>query len=186
MKSLIIYQKICFLVLFTGSFSCSYLPEPITASSDLIVTENADYILLTTSTTDNNKAGIIFYPGGLVDPHAYIEPFKDFALVDNRTVVILKVSSNLAILNTKKASSIIENITNVNQWIVGGHSLGGVVACTDAFNHPNNFNGIFLLASYSINDLSASDLPFLSITGSKDIVLDNAAFDENSINLPNS
>lgn len=177
-------QKIFLLLFLMGSFSCSYLPEPYTEEPNLIIKENADYILLNSLTTDSSKSGIIFYPGGLVDPHAYIAPLKKMVLEDDRTVVILKVASNLAILNKEKASSIIDEMTDVSHWIVGGHSLGGSVACIDVFNNPHNFEGVFLLAAYSIKDLSNSDLPILSITASKDSVLNKEKFDENKVNLP--
>ncbi|MFD1550731.1 hypothetical protein DNU06_05990 [Putridiphycobacter roseus] len=177
-------QKILLLLLLSGIFSCSYLPEEKVGAGDLILEETADYILLKSAFVDVSKAGIVFYPGGLVDPHAYITSFKDLVLEDNRVVVILKVSANLAILNSKKASSVISEVTYINQWIVGGHSLGGSTACIDVFNHPDNFKGLFLLAAYSVNDLAAYNLPCVSITASHDEVLELASFNENKVNLP--
>lgn len=79
----------------------------------------------------------------MVDPHS-IQPLKALVLEDDKTLVILKVSSNLAILDTKKASAIIK-IKNVNSWVVGGHSLGGSVACIDVFKNSDSFEALFLL-----------------------------------------
>jgi len=184
MNLLTTIQKTFLLVLLIGSFSCSYLPEPIAEEPNLILEENADYIQLTTAVTDNSKAGIIFYPGGLVDPHAYINALKALALEDDRTVVIVKAASNLAILNSQKASAIANEITTINKWIIGGHSLGGSVSCIDVFNNPDDFEAMFLLAAYSTSDLSDSTLPMISITASNDTVLDNEKFNDNKINLP--
>lgn len=177
-------QKTLILLLVLVNFSCSYLPKPIEKNPGLIIEENADYILLTSSYVDDSQAGIIFYPGGLVDPHAYIEPFQDLVLSDYRTVVIVKVSSNLAILNTQKASSITQEFAQPNKWVVGGHSLGGSVTCMDVSENPTAFDGLFLLAAYSVDDLSNIDLPVLSITASNDNVLDMTNFNDNASNLP--
>ena len=38
-----------FFIMVLGSFSCSYLPEPITETPNLIIEENGDYITLTSS-----------------------------------------------------------------------------------------------------------------------------------------
>jgi hypothetical protein len=177
-------QKIFYLVFIVGLSSCSYLPENDPATADLVYEETADYILLKSAASDNSKAGIIFYPGGLVDPHAYVTSFENLVREDQRTVVILKVTSNLAIWNSQKASKVIDKLKQIDQWVVGGHSLGGSTACIDVFNNPNSFAGLFLLAAYSVNDLSAVDIPVISITGSEDQVLDPANFEDNKVNLP--
>ncbi len=167
-----------------GLFSCSYLPETKSEHPNLIIKETAEYIILSTISTDNSQSGIMFYPGGLVDPHAYIKPLEKFALEDNRTVLILKVASNLAILNSKKASTTTNKIANVDRWILGGHSLGGSTACIDIFNNQDAFEGLFLLASYSTKELADIQIPIISITASHDNVLDLGSLNENKVNLP--
>lgn len=174
-------KKITALILFLGIVSCSYLPE---GPPTLEVEENADYMVLRSSLPDNSKAGIIFYPGGLVDPHGYITALEDLVLEDNRTVVILKVTSNLAIWNFKKATSILADFPRVDKWVVGGHSLGGSTACIDVFNNHESFDGLFLMAAYSVNGLSAIEIPVISITCSEDKVLDQKKLNENTVNLP--
>lgn len=164
--------------------SCSYLPTEIDIDDKLLIEENADYILMTTSSTDFDKAGIVFYPGGLVDPHAYIGSLKSLASEDDRVVMIVKAQANLAIINSSKASTLINEVELVDSWVVGGHSLGGSVSCIDVFNNPNEFDALFLLAAYSVDDLSQSEIPVLSITGSNDEVLDIEKLNENKVNLP--
>jgi len=169
---------------FLGTVSCSYLPENVPETADLLYEETADYILLKSSTPDHSKAGVVFYPGGLVDPHAYVPSFKDLVLEDQRTVVIVKVTSNLAIWNAQKASKVVQKLEPMDKWVVGGHSLGGSTACMDVFNNPNSFAGLFLFAAYSVNDLSNTLIPVLSITASEDKVLDQNNFEDNKVNLP--
>lgn len=71
-----VLKSLFFLFLITSS-SCSYLPEPLAETPGLIVEETAEYISLSTSSIDDSKAGIVFNPGGLVDPHTYIEALQD-------------------------------------------------------------------------------------------------------------
>lgn len=176
-------HRILWLFLFTVSFSCSYLPEPLD-DVNILLEETADYIIIKPQQADLSKAGIIFYPGGLVDPHAYIHAFDDFSLSEGRTVVILKVASNLAILNNRKASKVLHEFPEIERWVLGGHSLGGAVACMDVFKNEDVFDALFLLAGYSINDLSGIEIPIISFTGSEDLVLDQERFNENESNLP--
>lgn len=177
------FQHYFLFLILLGIASCSYLPEPYQFDSELRVEENSEFILLTSLNLDKSKSGIIFYPGGLVDPHAYINVLQPFAIEDNRAVVIVKTISNLAILNTQKANSIIDKLDGLSGWIVGGHSLGGSVACINISNQPNYFNALFLLASYSSKDISATNMPIISITGSNDLVLDKQKFEDNKTNL---
>ncbi len=164
-------------------FSCSYLPEEIDAHADLLLEETPDYISLSPINGVNKSTGIVFYPGGLVDPHAYIESFKDFVITDERQVVIMKVSANLAILNNAKAHSYIDHFEDVTDWVIGGHSLGGSVACMDAASHQDAYKGLFVLDAYSVSDLSSWQAPVMVITASFDPVEDKK-YIENEGNLP--
>ena len=164
--------------------ACSSLPTEIPNDENLVVQEEADYILMYPRFTSQDLPGIVFYPGGLVDPHAYMNMFKTLVTEHERPVMIIKAQANLAIINSQKASSILQNSNISNRWIIGGHSLGGSVACMDIFNNPNTFKALFLLASYSVDDLSEINIPIISITGSNDLVLNKEAFDENASNLP--
>lgn len=165
-------------------FSCSYLPENVEVSTAVTIEETPDYIALTPANTAPLSTGIVFYPGGLVDPHAYIESFEELVSVDGRQVVIMKVAANLAITNSGKAHRCINDFDTVENWVIGGHSLGGVVACMDAAEHPDAYAGLFLLAAYSISDLSDWDAPVLLLTAELDEVGNTGDLVENEPNLP--
>lgn len=178
------HVKVPLLLLLVGLYACSYLSEQQQVIPNLSIAETGDYIQLSPADTDDTKSGIIFYPGGLVDPHAYITPLKNLVLEDKRTVIIVKSSANLAIFNAQQASDIVTDHPTITKWVIGGHSLGGSTACIDAYKNPDIFVGLFLLASYSVNDLSEVNWPVLSITGSVDEVLDQTKFNDNKTNLP--
>ena len=92
----------------------------------------------------------------------------------------------LAIFNTGAAADIIEEHDRINTWIVGGHSLGGSAAAIFTAKNPDELDGIVFLASYpaSSSDLSVAAMEALSITGSKDGIIDNASLTNTEKLLP--
>jgi dienelactone hydrolase len=163
---------------------CSYLPEGLEVQSGLGVVETPDYIALLPEGSDLKGTGFMFYPGGLVDPHAYIEAFEELALVHEYPVVILKVSANLAIWNGSKALQVQKQLPEVEKWVISGHSLGGVVACTAVANEPDAFAGLIVMAAYSISPLGDWPEPVMVILAEfdgEDLEID---LQENAANLP--
>lgn len=61
-------------------------------------------------------------------------------------------------------------MSEIDQWYIGGHSLGGVSAATYAEQHEETIAGLFFFASYptSGTDFSATELPMLSIYAEND------------------
>lgn len=118
------------------------------------------------------KSGFIFYPGGKVDEKAYSYLGYEIAK-EGYTVIIAKMPLRLAIFKTGAAAGIIEENNGIDTWIVGGHSLGGSAAAIFTANNPGQLDGIVFLASYPANssDLSTNALEALSITGSKDGII---------------
>ena len=90
---------------------------------------------------------------------------------------------HLAVFNINGADGIIDHY-DIDNWYIGGHSLGGSMAASYVSNHLDDYNGLILLASYSTEDLSQSNLCVLSIYGSEDNVLSLDKYKENMINLP--
>ncbi len=99
--------------------------------------------------------GLIFYPGGLVEPEAYAPMARDIA-EQGYLVVIAPMPYNLAILNPERANDIIAAHPEINRWAVGGHSVGGVAAAQFVKKHPNLVQGLIFWAAYptAAEDLS--------------------------------
>jgi hypothetical protein len=118
------------------------------------------------------KPGFIFYPGGKVDEKAYSYLGYEIAK-EGYTVIIAKMPLRLAIFKTGAAAGIIEKNNGIDTWVIGGHSLGGSAAAIFTANNPGQLDGIVFLASYPANssDLSKNALEALSITGSKDGII---------------
>ena len=113
--------------------------------------------------------GFIFYPGGRVAPEAYAPLAR--ALAENGTLaVIAPMPLNLAILNPNAASAVIAAYPRVSTWVVGGHSLGGVMAARFAYENPDLVAGLVLLAAYPEAgiDLRDRDLAVATVYGDRD------------------
>ena len=132
-----------------------------------------------------NDIGFIFYPGGKVEYTAY-EPLMIMLAKQGIQCVLVEMPFNLAVLNENAAEGIQQKYPNIKNWYIGGHSLGGTMAASYLAKNTNEFEGLILLASYSISDLTQSDLAVLSIYESEDGVLNSSKYQEEMINLPSN
>lgn len=130
-----------------------------------------------------DRAGLIFYPGGKVAVEAYAPLMKSLA-EEGITCVLMEMPLNLAVLDSKAAEGIAELVPEVDRWYIGGHSLGGAMAASYAADHGEELEGLVLLASYSTEDLINSGLDVVSIYGSEDQVLNRKSYEDNRRNLP--
>lgn len=138
-------------------------------SGDGIRFEEMNGWLVFTPNGPNPTTGLIFYPGGKVDYRAYAPHARDIA-VGGFTVVIVPMPLNLAVLGINRARDVKDAFPEIEHWAIGGHSLGGAMAAEYASNNPTRVSGLVLWASYpgGSNDLSASNLPVLSVFASND------------------
>lgn len=118
------------------------------------------------STTDK---GLIYYPGGLVDPEAYAVTAQGIADA-GYLVVVPKMPLNLAFLGINRADRIRADYPEIDSWVIGGHSLGGAMAAEYAKNNLDNIDGLIMYASYPSNyeDFIDFPVPILTIICSND------------------
>lgn len=116
------------------------------------------------------KGGFIFYPGGKVEHTAY-EPLMMTCARRGVLCVLVEMPFRLAVFDMNAADGIQALYPQVENWYIGGHSLGGSMAASYIANHTEEYNGLILCASYSTADLSSTDLEILSLYGDKDGVL---------------
>lgn len=131
------------------------------------------------------SVGLAFYPGARVDPRAYGRILRPIAEAGFE-VVIFKQPYNLAILDSNAADAVIGDPDDgVDQWIVGGHSLGGAMASRYAERERDELIGLLLFAAYTVNDMSArTDLAVMSIHGTADGVADPGDIARRMSDLP--
>jgi dienelactone hydrolase len=137
-------------------------------SSDTVTVQTEPWLVFQPA-QGSPTTGLIFYPGGHVDPRAYAPTAHKFA-ENGYLVVIVSMPLNLAVFGAGKAEDVISTNPDIQNWVIAGHSLGGSMAATFADNHPGSLDGIILWASYPANsdDLSSQDTDSLSIYGTWD------------------
>ena len=128
-------------------------------------------------------AGFIFYPGGKVEYTAYIPLMRALAS-EGIFCVLVEMPFQLAVLDMNAADGIQEQYPQIERWYIGGHSLGGSMAASYLSEHSDTYEGLILLGSYSVADLSDTGLEVLSIYGSEDMVLNHEKYEANKANLP--
>lgn len=91
-------------------------------------------------------SGLIYYPGGLVDPEAYANTAQGLADA-GYLVIVPKMPLNLAVTGINRAEQIMASFPEVESWVIGGHSLGGAMAAEYAKGNPEQVNGLIFFAS---------------------------------------
>lgn len=132
---------------------------------------------------DNADTGVIFYPGAKVQYESYA-PLLSKLAEKGILCVLLKMPGNLAILDKNAAKGLQENYPKITHWYMAGHSLGGSIAAMYIAKHVDEFDGLILLASYSITDISDTNLNVICIYGSNDGVLKLENYEKNKSKLP--
>lgn len=127
--------------------------------------------------------GVVYYPGARVDSRAYLPLLRPLA-EQGHLVVVAKAPLGIALLSTGVATRIFDAHPEVRRWVLGGHSLGGTAAASSADGGDPRVRGVFFWASYPASDLSASDLPFASISGDRDGLATPADIEASRMLLP--
>lgn len=128
--------------------------------------------------------GLVFYPGALVDPRAYVPNLTPLAAA-GYLVVILKLPYNIAFFDPRGAVAVMDAEPGISRWAVGGHSLGGVVASSAAAGTDPRVGGLLLWASYPNTSIAdQTSLQVTSIFGSADGLATPAKIDASKVKLP--
>ena len=169
-----------------GVYAGDYYRADETAAAAMQGSETVTVIRegkLTVFTPAQPEAGLIFYPGGKVEAQAYAPLLLELA-EENILCVLTEMPLNLAVLDMNAAEGIQDRYPEVEDWFLGGHSLGGSMAAAYLEESSENYEGLVLLASYSTADLSDRNLRAISIYGSEDGVLNLEKYDQSYKNLP--
>ncbi len=130
---------------------------------------------------DKDDMGFIIYPGGKVEAKAYVNLAK-LLNDEGYTAIVLDFPFNIGFFGIKKGDSVIEEYSNINNWTLIGHSLGGAVASIYSNDNDSEVDYLVLLASYSTEDLKDNDLKTLTILGENDDVINKVTLEDSKNN----
>lgn len=166
---------------YPASFEISNFIEKNNSQVEYI--EGDSYFLIKSRESNENKTGIIFYPGGLVEYQAYLPLMKKLA-EKGAFCILVEMPFDFAFMDFRAAGRFIKMYPEIEHWYMAGHSLGGAMAASYISRHKKDFDGLILLAAYSTHNISRSRLKVLSIYGSKDGVLNRKHYQKYYKNLP--
>lgn len=167
---LIVIALIFIISFFVTSYEPSTQAMANLEDSTLVdVTDNNIISFAPENTT--TTTGLIIYPGAKVEPEAY-SPLANKIAQAGYEVIITPMPLNFAIFDSDAADEVISKFPNIKNWVISGHSLGGVMAAKYASKN-SNIKGVIFYASYPQGDeLKDSNIEVASIYGSLDGVAD--------------
>ena len=167
----------------TGTYPARIVALSALESTDRVTITQDKWIVF--EPAEETEIGLIFYPGGLVEPTAYAPVLHQIA-EKGILVIIPPMPLNLAIFNTGAADPVIDAYPDITTWILAGHSLGGASAAIFAENDPNRIDAIALWDSYPPNsaDLSDNSISAISIFGTTNNFPNTENFNDKKHLLP--
>ena len=131
------------------------------------------------------KEVLIFFPGAMVDPKAYVPLCRKIA-DNNIKVYLIKMPWRLASkgYNIPKKLNLFTDTTKT--YILAGHSLGAKMAGQFVYENPTLIDKLILIGSTHPRDISlaSSKISIMKIYGSRDGVADEKSIMENKSKLP--
>ena len=180
---LILIIATSFIYYVSDYYKADNTVQTVLKSADFYtVSNNADFITFTPR-FNKSTTGVIFYPGGKVEAEAYSVLASKIAS-NGYTTIIVKMPFNLAFFGSNKADDVIAQHSEIKNWVMIGHSLGGVFASDYAVNNQDKIDGIIYLAAYPSADASNTTLKALSIRGSLDGLTSSSDISDNINKFP--
>lgn len=181
--SLLITVAVVGAMIYLRPFSAS--PGAIDAlrGDSAVSVENASTRITVTPTNGEYTTGLIFQPGARVDPRAYVPILSDLA-EQGYLVVIVKQPFDIGFAAVNDPAGVIEDHPEIDQWAVGGHSLGGVAASTSAEDRDSGIAGLLLWASYPLGSLADTDVVVTSVSATEDGLATPSDIEASRVDLP--
>ena len=184
---------ILFLLWMANSFRAQGFDKSILESDSQITIEEMSRYISFQSNASSQPVGLIFFPGGMVQPEAYA-PMSRTIAEQGYNVFIIKLPFGTAPLESQEADvmnqalEIMSTNDSIRSWVVGGHSRGAAIASRFASKYGESFDGLLLIGTShpkeAAFDLSNSTLAVTKIYASNDGLASVAEVEANAIYLP--
>lgn len=136
------------------------------------------------NTENDSTEALIFYPGGLVEPEAYLYNLSEISKELQLDIFLVRFPLNLGVLDIDIANRVREANPKITKWYIAGHSLGGSMACRNVLNNLDKYKVLFLMSAYCDQSIKNFKGKVVSIVGSNDNVINKEALKNSKNNLP--
>ena len=147
--------------------------------------DGTSYAFVPDRTKAQQGKGLILYPGGLIDARAYA-PLMQAIAEEGYLAITVAMPLDLAVFGYKRAAAVLKQFPEIEKWALGGHSLGGVMACRYVRSSPAKIFGLILLASYPSHRfrVDAMKLQTVSVFATRDGLTKLSDIEESKQHLP--
>jgi len=141
--------------------------------------------------TKEQRVNLVFIPGGLVDPNAYVPVVRTIASTGVPAALVkmpwrsaftdaMRLQLWARIINAQ------QQLGDARRLVVAGHSRGAAMAARFAAENPGIVGGLILIGTTHPRDqdLSNARYPILKVTGSRDCVASVEGARANADKLP--
>ena len=167
--------------------------EAMRSEGDVRVSDRLTWFEMAPTARDDDDqvvrpaTGLVLVPGGRVDPRAYAPVLRPLARA-GYLVTVLKEPLGISVVDPGHSARVMAAHPEIAQWVVAGHSLGGVTAASFVDAHPEagsaRVAGLVLWASYPADALERTDLAVTSVSAELDGLSTPAKVEAAKIKLP--
>lgn len=167
------------------------VPDDILESDSIVNVKHADGWTQFSPVDSAANTGILFYPGALVQPRAYA-PFARKIAEAGFVVIIQEIPFRTAFTQSMQKDALdtglrrIQEHSDIEKWVISGHSKGGALATAFAGKYPTVPAGLLLIGTSHPreSDLSHLSFPVTKIYASEDGLASAEEVKQYAVNLP--
>jgi pimeloyl-ACP methyl ester carboxylesterase len=159
-------------------------------SSEAVSVRDSGAVLQFSPRSTASSAGLIFLPGGSIDPRAYAPLLRAVAEAGYPAALVRLPWRAAPTASSQRV--VWERIIGIvsrdphRRWVLAGHSRGAALSARFAGEHPEAIAGLVLIATTHPKQVSLAGLPIpvTKIYATRDCVADSAAVFANARLLP--
>lgn len=181
---------LCFTAWLAWNAQAHGVNPALLQSGEAVTVRDSGAILMFAPRRDTTAAGVIFLPGGAIDPRAYV-PLVRAVAEAGYPAVLVRLPWRAAPTDASRRvvwDRILAIVTQHpnRRWILAGHSRGAALSARFAGEHPEALAGLVLIATTHPKDFTLATLPIpvTKIYATHDCVADSAAVFANAHLLP--
>lgn len=183
---------VLFTVWVVWNLQAHGVPADLRASSATVtVSEREGATVFMPARAPLERTGLLFIPGGGVDPDAYL-PFVRAVADAGWPVALVRLPWRMAFTDSgqievwRRVQDVRASWGRSRPIVLGGHSRGGMLSALFASRYSSELSGLLLIGTTHPrdHDLSSLRIPVLKISGTRDCVADLEASKAGASKLP--